>query len=100
MQNEKALYNAIGVVEVNFYANAVCLLDVMEKAADIDFLTSENRLGGRMVTLIVGGTTSGVNAAVEAARAAGEGMSVNPIKVAIVIGNPHPEILKFFPVKS
>lgn len=94
---KKTAYDAIGVVEVSFYANAVYLLDVMEKAAQIEFLISEKLLGGRLVTLIIGGTTSGVGAAVEAVRSAGKAMIKNPVKVAIVISNPHPEIMKFVP---
>lgn len=91
----KAVFDAIGVVEVSFYANAVYLLDVMQKTSQVTFLNSEKLLGGRLVTLIVGGTTSGVNAAVEAARVAGEGIPGNPVKVAITISNPHPEIMKY-----
>jgi microcompartment protein CcmL/EutN len=93
MNNGK--YNAIGIVEASFYANAVVLLDAMTKAAQVDFLAAEKLLGGRLVTLVVGGTTSEVNAAVEAARAAGEVMHENPVKVAITISNPHPEIMKY-----
>jgi len=88
-------YDAIGVVEVSFYSNAVYLLDVMEKAAEIEFLTAEKLLGGRLVTLIVGGTTSEVDAAVHAANLAGENMVNNPVKVAITISNPNSEIMKY-----
>lgn len=92
---DKGRHNAIGIVEVSFYANAVVLLDVMTKAAQVEFLAAEKLLGGRLVTLIVGGTTSEVNAAVAAAKAAGGGMKENPVKVAITISNPHPEIMKY-----
>lgn len=88
-------YDAIGVVEVSFYANAVYLLDVMTKTAQVEFFAAEKLLGGRLVTFIVGGTISEVNAAVEAARITGEGMEGNPVKVAITISNPHPEIMKY-----
>lgn len=92
---KKAAYDAIGVVEVSLYTNAVFLLDSMLKAASVKFLTAEKLLGGRLVTLIVGGSTSEVDSAVAAARAMGEAMDVNPIKVAITISNPHNEILKY-----
>lgn len=94
---KKTAYDAIGVVEISLYSNAVYLLDVMEKSAQIEFLTSEKLLGGRLVTLIIGGTTSEVGAAIEAVRAAGTVMNKNPVKLAIVISNPHPEIMKFVP---
>lgn len=94
---KRTAYDAVGVVEVSLYANAVYLLDVMGKAANVKFLAAEKLLGGRLVTLIVGGATSEVCAAVGAARTAGECMAKNPVKVAITISNPHPEIMKFFP---
>lgn len=91
----KVAYDAIGIVEVSVYANAVVVLDCMAKAADIALLKSEKLLGGRLVTLIIGGTTSQVNAAIEAAWAANEELNNSPVKVAITISNPHPEILNF-----
>lgn len=94
---KKTSYDAIGVVEVSFFANAVCLLDAMEKAAGVEFLVAEKHLGGRMVTLIVGGTTSQISTAVSAAKLAGEGMEKNPVRVAVVISNPHEEIMKYVP---
>lgn len=94
---KKKAYDAIGVVEVSFFANAVYLLDAMEKAAGVDFLSAEKYLGGRMVTLIVGGTTSQVSAAIDAARLTGESMAKNPVRVAITISNPHDEIMKYVP---
>jgi microcompartment protein CcmL/EutN len=84
-------------VEVSYYANAVYLLDVMVKASQVKFLTAEKRLGGRLVTLIVGGSTSQVNSAVDAVKAAGENLGGNLLKAAIAISNPHLEILKFIP---
>lgn len=92
---QRAAYDAIGVVEVSFYANAVYLIDAMQKAAQVEFLVAEKLLGGRLVTLIIGGTTSEAEAAVDVAKALGEGMAQNPVKMAIVISNPHPEIMKF-----
>ncbi|WP_028829948.1 BMC domain-containing protein [Proteocatella sphenisci] len=85
-------FSAIGVVEINFFTNALIVLDEMLKASDVHLVSSEKKLGGRMVTIIVGGDTSSVNAAVEAALAMGDRVGEENIKVAVTISNPHPEI--------
>lgn len=85
-------FNAIGVVEINFFTNALIVLDDMLKASDVHLVSCEKKLGGRMVTIIVGGDTSSVNAAVETAIASGEKIGEHNVKVAVSIPNPHPEI--------
>lgn len=92
MENKK--FNAIGVVEVTFFTNALILLDEMLKAADVHLVASEKKLGGRMVSIIIGGDTSSVNAAIEAALQAGSRVGEKNIKVAVTISNPHEEIRK------
>ena len=47
-----------------------------------------------MVTIIVAGDTSSVNASVETAIASGDKIGADNIKVAVSISNPHPEIRK------
>ncbi|WP_091689184.1 BMC domain-containing protein [Anaerocolumna aminovalerica] len=86
--------NAIGVVEVNFYTNAVTVLDEMMKASDVELVSCHKKLGGRMVHSIVAGETSSVNAAIEAANAAKSIVGEDNVKVAVTISNPHPEIIK------
>ena len=46
---------AIGLVELPNCTDAIQALDVMLKTADVQFLTWEKKLGGRLVTLIVQG---------------------------------------------
>lgn len=87
-------FNAIGVVEINFFTNALIVLDEMLKSSDVHLVACEKKLGGRMVTIIVAGDTSSVNAAVETAIASGESVGEKNIKVAVSISNPHPEIRK------
>ena len=65
----------------------------MLKAADVEFVATERRLGGRLVTVVVRGELSAVKASVEAGKAAASSMGC--LKAAEVIANPHPEILKF-----
>jgi microcompartment protein CcmL/EutN len=86
---------AIGVVETLFYTTALELTDLMCKTAPVELLGMEKDLGGRLVTVIVGGSVSSVSAAVEAARSHCAGRPGNPLKMALAIARPHPEILKF-----
>ncbi len=87
-------FNAIGVVEINFFTNALIVLDEMLKSSDVHLVACEKKLGGRMVTIIVAGDTSSVNASVETAIASGDKIGADNIKVAVSISNPHPEIRK------
>lgn len=88
----KKNFSAIGVVEINFFTNALIALDEMLKASDVHLVSCEKKLGGRVVTIIVGGDTSSVNAAIEAVYATGGRIGEKNIKVAVAISNPHPEI--------
>ncbi|QGU94378.1 BMC domain-containing protein [Clostridium bovifaecis] len=87
-------YEAIGIVEAKHFTTALEILDAMCKASDVTFLSSEKKLGGRLVTTIVGGSISNVNAAIEAARLVCQGRE-ELIKGALVISRPHEEIMKF-----
>ena len=72
---------------------AIAGLDAMVKAADVELIHVEKRLGGRLVTVVVEGTVSVVTAALEAGRAAAA--EVGNVKLCEVIARPHPEIMKF-----
>lgn len=61
-------YEAIGVVETQYFTYAMELLDKMCKTSNVEFLTSEKELGGRLVSVIVGGKVSDVTAAVQTAK--------------------------------
>lgn len=87
-------YSAIGVIEVNFLTNSIIILDEMLKTSEVRLIACEKRLGGRMVSMIVGGDTSAVNAAVESAKQMGQVVGEENIKVAVTISNPHKEIRK------
>lgn len=84
---------AIGLVEVSSLGHAIIILDDMLKAADVKFVATERKLGGRLVTIVVIGDISAVTAAVDAGKASAE--SNNAFKAANVIARPHEEILKF-----
>jgi len=86
--------DAIGVVEVNYFTNAVVVLDEMLKASNVELISCHKKLGGRMVHTVVSGKTSSVNAAIEAAKNAVDKVGEGNVKVAITISNPHPEVIK------
>lgn len=88
-------YEALGVVETQYFTIAMELLDQMCKSADVEFLASENYLGGRLVTLIIGGSVSDVTVAVDVAKQVAETKANQPLKMALVINNPHAEIMKY-----
>ena len=83
---------AIALIEVQAMAAAVEGLDAMLKAADVRLVHIERRLGGRMVTIVVDGEVSAVQAAADAGKAAGR---VGTVKLCEVIPRPHEEIKKF-----
>lgn len=88
-------FEAIGLVEVTYFTNAIEILDAMIKTCNVQYLNSEKYLGGKLVTIIVGGSMSSVTSAIEAAKKLGENKELNPVKAGIVIGKPHDEIMKF-----
>ena len=83
---------ALGFVEISGVTAAVDALDIMCKAAEVEFVTWERKLGGRLVTIIVTGSISAVTAAVE--NAAVENAAAMAIKKPVataIIANPHEE---------
>ena len=80
--------NALGFFEISGVVAAVNALDIMCKTADVQFVTWEKKLGGRLVTIIVRGNVSAVKEAIEAAD---KGGIKKPVGKA-VIANPHEEI--------
>jgi microcompartment protein CcmL/EutN len=78
---------SLGLVEVSGVTGAIDCLDIMCKSANVEFVTWERKLGGRLVTVIVQGDVSAVTAAVENAVA---NAIVTPCAHA-VIASPHEE---------
>ncbi len=81
---------SLGFVEVSGVTAAIDALDIMCKSADVTLVSWERKLGGRLVTIIVTGTVSAVQAAVENAE---KQCIKKPCAVA-VIANPHPETVR------
>ena len=84
---------AIALLEVQAMVTAIVGLDAMIKAANVKLIHVEKRLGGRLVTVVVEGSVSAVQAAAEAGRAAAA--EVGNVKLCEVIARPHPEVMKF-----
>lgn len=84
---------SIGLVEVSGLGNAIIMLDDMCKVADVEFVATERRLGGRLVTIVVKGELSAVKASVEAGAERAKALDV--FKAAQVIARPHEEILPY-----
>ena len=84
---------AIALLEVQAMVAAIAGLDAMVKAADVNLIHVEKRLGGRLVTVVVEGEVSAVTAALQAGSlAAGE---VGNVKCCEVIARPHPDVMAF-----
>ena len=81
---------SLGFVEVSGVVAAVDALDIMCKSADVSLVSWERKLGGRLVTLIVTGTVSAVQAAVDNACAS----CIKKPVASAVIANPHPETVR------
>uniref|UniRef100_N2AEI8 BMC domain-containing protein n=1 Tax=Eubacterium plexicaudatum ASF492 TaxID=1235802 RepID=N2AEI8_9FIRM len=81
---------AYGFFEIPSVTAAVVALDIMCKTAEVEMVTWEKKLGGRLVTIVIRGDVSAVKQAMEAAQ---EGGIKQPV-VQVVIPNPHEEILK------
>ena len=81
---------AYGFFEIPSVTAAVVAVDIMCKTADVEFVTWEKKLGGRLVTIIVRGSVSDVTQAIETAAANG----IKKPAAYVVIPNPHEEIIR------
>jgi len=79
-----------GLIEVSGVVAAMAALDIMCKTANVEFVTWERKLGGRLVTIIVQGDVSAVKEAVEAAISQG----IAKPAASGVISNPHTEVIR------
>lgn len=88
-------FEAIGVVETLYFTVALEMLDVMIKSSNVKFISKESALGGKLVTLFVGGKVAEVTDAIDIIKELGETKHKRHLKNAIVISKPHSEILKY-----
>lgn len=78
---------ALGFIEITGVVAALDALDIMCKSANVELVTWERKLGGRLVTIIVEGDVSSVNAAVENAS----NLAIKKPVAKLVLANPHEE---------
>ena len=79
---------SIGMIEVSGVTGAIDCLDIMCKSADVELVTWERKLGGRLVTVVVQGDVS----AVTAAEANFANFFSDKRKSKLVIVSPHHSI--------
>jgi ethanolamine utilization protein EutM len=89
---------ALGFVEVSGVVAAVEALDSMLKTADVEFVTWEKKLGGRLVTIVVTGSISAVQAAVENGTATAN--TITKTVAQAIIANPHEEVIKLIQISA
>ena len=77
----------MGFIEITGVVAALDALDIMCKSANVELVTWERKLGGRLVTIIVEGDVSAVNAAVENAST----LAIKKPVAKLVLANPHEE---------
>lgn len=95
LEREK-LMKSLGFIEIPSVAAAIQALDTMCKTADVEFVTWERKMGGRLVTVIVQGDVASVAQAVEAAVQ----NAVKPPAAHAVIANPHEEIWRMIAISQ
>ena len=86
---------SLGLVEVSGLGHAIIMLDDMLKAGDVEFVATERKLGGRLVTIVVRGEIAAVKAAVDAGVARAKACGDKIYKASQVIARPHPEIFPY-----
>jgi len=79
-----------GFFEIPSTTAAIQAIDTMCKTADVEFVTWEKKLGGRLVTVIIQGNVSAVTQAIETAAQD----AIKEPAAYTVIANPHEEIVK------
>lgn len=79
-----------GFIEITGVVAAIDALDIMCKTADVELVSWERKLGGRLVTIIVEGDVAAVTEAVETAASQG----IKKPACCAVIARPHEEIVK------
>lgn len=86
---------SLGFIEIPSVTAAIEAIDAMCKTAEVEFVTWERKLGGRLVTVIVQGDVAAVTEAVEAAA-----KSARKPCVHAVIPNPHEETLRMVEISA
>lgn len=84
---------AIGIIEIQNYTNALVVCDIASKSGDLKLIHNQNKLGGRLVTLVFEGTVSSIKSSFETVKQYFERTKF--LKVCEVVPNPTKEIMNF-----
>lgn len=82
-------FGAIGLIEIHGDANGVVAVDLMLKAADVQYIAKDTKCGGYSL-IIIGGSVSAVQSAIDAVKDS----SILHIEHAAVISNPADEVME------
>lgn len=88
---------ALGIVEVTGNTTSIVAADIMLKVSNVEILTTEKALGGRLVTLVMAGTVSDVKEAVENVKR--QLKDTDMLASYAIINNPH-EVTKAIVLRS
>ncbi len=84
--------DSLGIIEVAANTAAIQALDAMCKAAAVNLVAIRRTLGGRLVSIIIEGSVSDVQTALEAGNAAAS--KLGKVAAMVAINNPHQELVK------
>jgi len=88
--------NSYGFFEIPSTTAAIDALDIMCKTADVEFVTWEKKLGGRLVTIIIKGNVSAVTQSIETAAAS----VIKTPAAYTVIASPHEEVMRLIEISA
>lgn len=83
---------AIGILEVVGNIASIEALDAMAKTAEVELVTTEKALGGRLVSIVVEGSVANVKEAVEHGKTAAA--KLGRVAASAIIPRPHEEVAK------
>ena len=83
---------SIGIIEVSGVVAAIEAADAMLKTADVEILSWEKKLGGRLVSIVIQGQVSSVKEAISHGEERANKIT-KAVAVAL-INNPHVEVVR------
>ncbi|MFP4697714.1 MAG: BMC domain-containing protein [Eubacteriales bacterium] len=84
---------SIGIIEIQNYANALLVSDLVSKNGNINLIYNKNNIGGRLVTLVFEGSVSDLRTAFDSAKTYFQ--KTKYLKVSEVVPNPTKEVMHY-----
>lgn len=85
---------AIAIIEIQNLVNAYKVLDYLSKNMNVNLIHERKKLGGRLITLVFEGSVSDLQEGVAGLK--DQYSQSKLLKVADVVANPAPELMRFF----